>query len=141
MNINALKGEIQASAVGCVECGLDQEVDLIHDWPDADHSEPGNKVIYNARDGAFVGICNRGHGIVFFLAEAKAGEYIPHMMTELTLGREVRQSDCLHGRTFEQEIPEGGSTPGPNRLIYGPCKVKVCAWCMHKERTVEVNGW
>ena len=132
MNVNDMKGKIQASFVGCVECGLDHHVDLIDGWPDADPSEPGNKIIYNTRDGAFVGICNRGHVNLFFLNEAKANEFIPHMMTELTLGREVSQAYCLHSRTFEFKVPEGQATPGPDGPIRGPVKGRVCAWCMYK---------
>ena len=125
--MNEIKGQIQASFTKCLECE-----EIIDCWPDADLSEPGNKVIYVAREAIFVGVCHRGHYTEFYLAEARAGEVIPHYPTERTLGRPVPQADCIHGNRREQEIgagmivmTESGPFEGPGTVIYcGNCAAR-----------------
>lgn len=123
VNAKEIAGLIQSSFPACRSCD-----ELIDSWPEADPSEPGARVVYVARSALFVGICSRGHLQEFYLAEAKAGEYIAHDVTERTLGKYTPQEECPHDRTAIEEIKDGETRPADPPLV-GPLRVKFCGDC------------
>ena len=102
MNVNDLRYAIESSFCTCAQC--DSRID---EWPEADASEPGRKVIYVSRDALFVGMCEKAHVNEFYLGEVKAEEYRAHDITERTVGWLVKQEECPHPRKVTFEIPAG----------------------------------
>lgn len=138
MNVRDLVGQINASFVKCPECEQ-----MIDQWPEADESSPGDKVIYMARFGVFAGTCMIGHFSEFYLPEVKAGEIIPHMITERTLGRPVTQENCLHAKRGQFRIEPEQTMPTSEGLVKGPAVGIYCLFCMKKmnlTRMLDVEG-
>jgi len=124
VNTKDLAVQISQALSPCLSCG-----EFIDCWPEADPSEPGLKVVYIARDALFVGMCPSGHINEFHLAEAKAGEFVAHDVTERTLGRFVPQSECTHEKHVFAQVPSGQTVPGIDGMIVGPKTVKYCGLC------------
>lgn len=124
MNTKEIAAQIAQSLAPCVACG-----ELIDTWPDADPSEPGMRVIYSARDALFAGICSAGHINEFNLAEAKAGEFVAHDLTERTLGRFVPQDECKHEKSRYINLPDGQTVPSSSGMIVGPEIISFCGLC------------
>lgn len=129
MNINILRGQIQASFCSCAQCES-----RIDEWPDADASEPGQKSIFNARLQRFVGLCPNGHMNEWLLSDVISGELQPKDVTFRTLGKFVPQSECSHEKKMNADIPEGSAIPSADGLIEGPAFIAMCLACGQRRR-------
>lgn len=120
MNIKELAVQIVDSRPVCRSCREHSE-----GWCDT----PEGKLLYSPKNAVFGGICTNGHMNEFYLAEAKAGHYEPHDITERTIGKYVPQAECGHGKKDRVRVPEGvehQGKPVSGTVTYcGLCGMKV----------------
>jgi len=129
MDIHFLRAQVETSEVRCPTCEAP-----IDEWLEADPSEPGRRVVYMPRLALLGGVCPIGHLVELYVAELKAMEFIPHDVTERTLGRYVSQKDCTHGQKFSMAIGEGQRVCTEAGMIEGPADLSMCAWCGWREK-------
>lgn len=124
MNVREIAAQIVEAFPECRACGQ-----LIDCWPAADGSAPHERLMFVAQEKLFAGICSLGHINEFYLDEAKEGQYVPHDITERTIGRFVSQDECGHDKHVFCQIKEGDQVPSVDGLVIGPAIVKFCGLC------------